>query len=98
MSGPVGLQTTRPDEHAGRRGREGPLYEHALRSRPGQPQHLHQVTISKPKLSYRVCQKFRLLLIYESIFTTFKPSIILEAVGAVLKIGSSVKPNHHREI
>ena len=44
MPGPVGLQTPGPDEHAGRRGGEGPLHEHPLRSRQSQPQHLHQVT------------------------------------------------------
>jgi len=37
------------------------------------------------------------LLIFELILTTFIPSIILEAAGAVLKIGMSRKPNHHRK-
>ncbi len=38
------------------------------------------------------------LLIYESILTTFKPSIVFRDSWAVLKIGLSLKPNYHREI
>ncbi len=36
--------------------------------------------------------------IFESILTTFKPSIVLEAAGAVVQIGLSLKPNHHKQI
>ncbi len=35
---------------------------------------------------------------YESILATFKSSIVLEAAQTVVIIGSSLKPNHHREI
>jgi hypothetical protein len=48
-------------------------------------------------LIYRVCHGFRLtkrIAIFESILNSFKLSI----VGAVLKIGSSLKQNHHQEI
>ncbi len=43
VPGPVGLQAAGPHEHAGRRGRQGPLHEHALRPRQSQPQHFHKV-------------------------------------------------------
>jgi hypothetical protein len=43
VPGPVGLQAAGPHEHAGRRGGQGPLHEHALRPRQSQPQHFHQV-------------------------------------------------------
>jgi len=35
---------------------------------------------------------------FGSILTTFELSSFLEAAGAVLKIGSSLKSNHHQEI
>jgi hypothetical protein len=35
---------------------------------------------------------------FGSIFTTFELSSFLEAAGAVLKIGLSLKSNHHQEI
>jgi len=38
------------------------------------------------------------LLIFELILTTFELSIFIEAAGAELKIGLSLKLNHHREI
>jgi hypothetical protein len=38
------------------------------------------------------------LTIFGSILTTFESSRILEAARAVLKIGLSLKLNHHREI
>jgi hypothetical protein len=40
----------------------------------------------------------RKLLIFEPILTPFEATIVFDAAGAVLKIGLSVKPNHHREI
>ncbi len=43
MPGPVGLQAAGPHEHASRRGGQGPLHEHALRTRQSQPQHFHKV-------------------------------------------------------
>jgi len=39
------------------------------------------------------------VIIFGSILTAYELSIIfLEADGAVLKIGRSLKPNHHQEI
>jgi hypothetical protein len=38
------------------------------------------------------------MIIFGSILTTFESRCILEAAGAVLIIGSSLKPNHHWEI
>jgi len=38
------------------------------------------------------------MIIFESILTTFKPSIVLEAAVAVVQIGLSLKPNHHKHI
>jgi hypothetical protein len=50
---------------------------------------------------YRVCHRFRLqskMIIFASNMTTFKLSVVFQAAGAVVKIGSSLKPNHHKEI
>jgi len=38
------------------------------------------------------------LLIFELILNSLNPASFLEATGAVLKIGLSIKPNHHQEI
>jgi hypothetical protein len=38
------------------------------------------------------------MIIFGAILTTFKLNIVLEAVGAVLKIGLSLKPNHYQKI
>jgi hypothetical protein len=40
---------------------------------------------------YRVSHE---IIIFELLKTTFKANYIFEAVGAVVKIGSSLKPNH----
>ena len=37
------------------------------------------------------------MIIFESILTTFEPSVIFEAAGAALEIGSSLKPIHHHD-
>jgi len=51
---------------------------------------------------YRVCHGLRLTkrVVYFGVdFDNFKPSnVVFEAAGAVLKIGSSLKPNHQWEI
>ena len=36
------------------------------------------------------------MIIFESIWTTFEASVIFDAADAVVEIGSSLKPNHHR--
>jgi len=38
------------------------------------------------------------MIILGLILTTFDQALFLDAAGAVLKIGSSLKPNHLREI
>jgi len=38
------------------------------------------------------------MIIFGLILTTFELSIIFKPAGAVLEIGSSLKPNHHCEI
>jgi hypothetical protein len=38
------------------------------------------------------------LIIFELILTTFEASIIFVATGAVLKMGSSLKPNDHNQV
>jgi len=38
------------------------------------------------------------MIIFESFLTTFEASIIFEAAGATVKIGSSIKPNHHDKV
>ncbi len=38
------------------------------------------------------------MIIFESTLTTFEASIIFEAAGAVSKIDSSLKSNHHWQI
>ena len=38
------------------------------------------------------------VIIKESLLTTFEVSIIFEAVGALAKICSSIKPNHHNQV
>ena len=38
------------------------------------------------------------MIIFESLLTTFEPSFIFEAARAVVKINSSLKPNHHCEV
>ena len=37
------------------------------------------------------------MIIFELILTTFEASIIFKAAGAVAKISSSLKPNHHMQ-
>jgi len=51
--------------------------------------------------TYRVCHRFRLTNqaeFFGVILATFELIRFLEAAGAVLKIGSSLKPNQNREI
>jgi len=37
-------------------------------------------------------------IIFGPILTTFESTLFLEAAGAVLKIGSNLKPNHHQNL
>jgi len=49
----------------------------------------------------RVCHRFRLIKRYDYFWVNFdrlNKVSFLEAVGEVLKIGSSLKANHHQEI
>jgi len=38
------------------------------------------------------------MIIFESILSTFESILVLEAAGAVMKIGSSLKSNLHKKI
>ncbi len=38
------------------------------------------------------------MIIFEFILTTFEASLVFKAAGALAKIGSSLKLNHHEEI
>ena len=38
------------------------------------------------------------MIIFESFLTTFEAGSIFEAAGAVTKIGSSIKSNHHNKV
>jgi hypothetical protein len=51
------------------------------------------------KKKQQVCNDFNKgseMIIFELLLTTIKTTIIFEAVGAVEKIGSSLKPNNSR--
>jgi len=38
------------------------------------------------------------MIIFESILTTFEPSVVFETSGAIVKFGSSLEPNHLKQI
>ena len=38
------------------------------------------------------------MIIFESLLTTFKASIIFEAAGAIAKIGLSLKPKRYNQV
>jgi hypothetical protein len=52
-------------------------------------------------LSTTSCHRFRLTMCYDYfpvILSTFELTVIFEEAGTVVKIGSSLKPNHRKQI
>ncbi len=47
---------------------------------------------------YSEFQGFRLMLVSRLFLTTFEANFVFEAAGAEVKIGSSLKSNHHKQI